>query len=211
MDIKKHISATLKREMEKRGLNFMEFSTELGIPRTTLQGYLKGTSSPQADSLEELADKLGISPAELVSGKEPPGNAGISCLEPVLMELPALHPRALPIAQDAISLLQYAFRLSDDLSAPEKTASAEEPAGAVYQYFLHELRAPLHRSPAYGILVKERVGEDWVTIAVVAPFSRDKDAVTQLANRCTELQLSPEHLLDAIQDFLSQHALTAVF
>lgn len=210
MEIKKHISATLKREMEKRGLNFMEFSTELGIPRTTLQGYLKGTSSPRADSLEELADKLGISPAELVSGKEPAGNAGISCLDPILAELSALHPRALPIAQDAISLLQYAFRLSDDLSAPKK-AAAEEPAGAVYRYFLHELGVPLHRSPAYGILVKEHVDENWVTIAVVAPFSRDKDAVTQLAKRCTELQLSPEHLLDTIQDFLSQHALTAVF
>lgn len=211
MEIKKHIAATLKREMEKRGLNFMEFSTELGIPRTTLQGYLKGTSSPRADSLEELAGKLGISPAELVSGKESPGNTGVSCLDPVLVELSALHPQALPVAQDAVSLLQYAFQLSEDLYAPKETAAAEGPSGAAYRYFLHELKAPLHRSPAYGILVKEHVDEGWVTIAVVAPFSRDKDAVAQLAKRCTELQLSPEHLLDTIQDFLTQYALTTVF
>ena len=63
LEIKKNISATLKREMDKRGLNFMEFSTEQGIPRTTLQGYLKGISSPRTDTLEELAKKLGISPA----------------------------------------------------------------------------------------------------------------------------------------------------
>lgn len=37
MDIRENISATLKREKEKRGLTFMEFATELGIPRTTLQ------------------------------------------------------------------------------------------------------------------------------------------------------------------------------
>ncbi len=65
LEIKENIAATLKREMDKRGVNFMEFSTELGIPRTTLQGYLKGTSSPRADSLEDLAGKLGLSPAEL--------------------------------------------------------------------------------------------------------------------------------------------------
>lgn len=92
MEIKKRISVVLKSEMEKRGLNFMEFSAELDIPRTTLQGYLKGTSSPRADSLEELADKLGISLAELVSGKEQPKNKGAACLEPVFAKFRRFTP-----------------------------------------------------------------------------------------------------------------------
>lgn len=208
MEIKKNISATLKREMDKRGMNFMEFSTALGIPRTTLQGYLKGTSSPRTDSLEELANKLGISPAELISGREYPGNVGISCLDPIFMELPALHPHALPFAQDALSLLQSAFRLSDDLYRLEEVKAPAEQPDATYRYLLHELKSPSSRSPTYGILVKAHFAERWTTIAVVAPFSHDKEAVTQIVQRCTDLQLSPEHLLDIVQDFLTQRALT---
>lgn len=206
MEIKETISATLKREMDKRGLNFMEFSTELGIPRTTLQGYLKGTSSPRADTLEELAKKLGISPAELVAGKEYPDSMGISCLDPVLLELPSLHPLVLPAAENAVSLLQYVFRLSSDLNALDERTVPEEPSDAIYRYFLHELKSPSHHSPGYGILVKERFAESWATIAVVAPFSHDRAAVTQIIQRCTKLQLSPEHLLDIVQDFLTQCA-----
>ena len=61
MTIEKNIMATLKREMDKRGVNYAEFSAEINIPRTTLQGYLNDTSHPRADSMENLADKLGIS------------------------------------------------------------------------------------------------------------------------------------------------------
>lgn len=43
----------------------VHFAASKGIPRTTLRGHLKGTSYPRADSLEELAGKLGIFPAEL--------------------------------------------------------------------------------------------------------------------------------------------------
>ena len=70
MDINKNISAVLRRELDRRGLNFMEFAKDLDIPRTTLYGYLKGTTSPRADSLEELAKKLGISPAELIADRK---------------------------------------------------------------------------------------------------------------------------------------------
>ena len=54
MKIEKNIMATLKREMDRRGMNYAEFSAEIGIPRTTLQGYLNGTSHPRADSIENL-------------------------------------------------------------------------------------------------------------------------------------------------------------
>lgn len=208
MQIEKNIAATLKKELNKRGARFQDFAQELGIPRTTLTGYMKGTSHPRADSLEYLAEKLGISLAELVSGEESPHNDGLACIEPVLMEIPALHPRAMPIARDAVSLLQDAFRLSDDLYGLKENEPEDESSDEVYRYFLHEMMIPSYRSPAYGILVKQRFGQGWVTITLVSAFSHDKRAVEQLAAHCTELQLSPIHLLDVIQDFLTGRALS---
>ena len=189
--------------MNRRGVGFMEFAEELGIPRTTLAGYLKGTSHPRADSLEYLAEKLGISLAELVSGDEYPPNRGISCLEPVLLEMAALHPRAVPIAQDAVSLLQTAFQMSDDLYDIEEAEQETENQEIVYRYLLHELRGAALRSPEYGILVKQRCAQGWSTIALIAAISRNKHEVEHLAACCTKLQLSPCHLLDVVQDFLT--------
>lgn len=169
---------------------------------------MKGTSHPRADSLEYLAEKLGISLSELVSGDGSPHSDGLPCIEPVLMEIPALHPRAIPIARDAASLLQDAFRLSDDLYGLKENEPEDESSDEVYRYFLHEMMVPSYRSPAYGILAKQRFGQGWVTITLVSAFSHDKRAVEQLAARCTELQLSPIHLLDVIQDFLIGCALS---
>lgn len=208
MQIERNISATLRKELNKRGIRFQEFAKELGIPRTTLTGYMKGTSHPRADSLEYLAEKLGISLAELVSGEESPHTDGLACMESVRMEISALHPRVIPIARDAVSLLQDAFRLSDDLYGLRENESADETNNEVYRYFLHEMMVPSYRSPAYGILAKQRFGQGWVTITLVSAFSHDKRAVEQLAARCTELQLSPVHLLDVIQDFLTGCALS---
>ena len=61
MNIDKNIAAKLKQEMSKRGVNYAEFAEELGIPRTTMQGYVNGTSYPRADSMKEPANRLGIS------------------------------------------------------------------------------------------------------------------------------------------------------
>lgn len=44
----------------------------------------------------------------------------------------------------------------------------------------------------------------WSTIARVAPFSGSKSAVLGLIDQCTKLQLAPEHLLDVVQDSLTQ-------
>ena len=140
-------------------MGFQEFAQELGIPRTTLTDYMKGTSHPRADSSEYLAEKLGISLSELVSGDGIPHNDGLPCIEPVLMEIPALHPRTIPIARDAVSLLQDAFRLSDDLYGLKENETEDESSDEVYRYFLHEMMVPSYHSPAYGILAKQRFGQ----------------------------------------------------
>ncbi len=208
MTIEKNIMATLEREMDKRGVNYAELSAEIGIPRTTLQGYLKGTSHPRADSMENLADKLGISVAELVSGEEHFVSVSNPDFDQILSNIPTLHPKVLPAAQQAVSMLKSLFRLSEELYAAENLNLDTPYQEAGYLYCLHEMWDPFRRSFSYGILVKECMHGSWPTIAVVAPFSGDRAAVLGLIDRCTRLQLDPEHLLDVVQDFLTQQLLT---
>ena len=115
MQIEKNISATLNYMMEASRKTKMEFSKDLDIPRSTLQGYLKGDKCLRSDSIEMIAKSLGISPAQLISGPECIDGFGISGLDSILLEIQALHPRARPLAKEAVSLLRDAFRISDEL------------------------------------------------------------------------------------------------
>lgn len=208
LKIEKNIMATLKREMDKRGVNYVELSEAIDVPRTTLQGYLNGTSHPRADSMENLANKLGISLAELVSGEEHFVSAVDSNFDQILSNIPSLHPTVLPVAQQAVSLLKILFQLSRDLYAAENMnidASCQNESYLLY--CLHEMWDPFRHSLSYGIQVKEYMHGNWSTIAMVAPFSSNRSAVLGLIEQCSKLQLSPDHLLDVVQDFLTQQAL----
>ena len=70
MQIEKNIAATLRHRMEAEKKSKLEFSKELGIPRSTFQGYLKGENCLRSDSIEEIAKGLNITPAQLISGPE---------------------------------------------------------------------------------------------------------------------------------------------
>ena len=212
MQIEKNISATLNYMMEASRKTKMEFSKDLDIPRSTLQGYLKGDKCLRSDSIEMIAKSLGISPAQLISGPECIDGFGISGLDSILLEIQALHPRARPLAKEAVSLLRDAFRISDELLGFEgrefqaQGAAPENPDGG-FKYFPHEMWDPFHMTHSYGISGKARLADGWTTVATVAAFSRDKTAVAGLAKRCTELQLSPAHLLDVVHDFLAKEPL----
>ena len=68
MKIRDNLAATIQTIMKEKGLSLEEASEELCISRTALQSYVKAHSNPRADTLELLAEKLGVSVAELVSG-----------------------------------------------------------------------------------------------------------------------------------------------
>lgn len=74
----------------------------------------------------------------------------------------------------------------------------------MYLYETLQMKAIPPSHAHYGILCKQMQNERWVPVAVAAPFSADMDAVTALAEKCTRLQLSPEHLIDVVSDFISQ-------
>ncbi len=112
MQIEKNIAATLQSKMRAAGKTKLEFSKELGIPRSTLQGYLKGDKCLRSDSIEELAKSLNISAAQLISGAEHAETFGSFNMMSLLAELQTLHPQAQILAREAVSLLEAAFRIS---------------------------------------------------------------------------------------------------
>ena len=210
MQIEKNIAATLQRKMNAAGKTKLEFSKELGIPRSTFQEYLKGDKCLRSDSIEELAKSLSISPAQLISGPEYADARGLFSADALLAELQTLHPRAQELAKEAVSLLQTAFRISaewDKLDTLSADPVSEVPESA-YRYVLYEAHGAARVPYAYGILGQQRLDGEWKTVAMIAPFSNDSAATAHLARLCTGQQLEPIHILDVIHDFMNTEART---
>lgn len=80
--------------MEERQLSLTEFSKELGIGKSSLQAYLNGQQNMRSDTIELIAEKLEITPAELVSypaEQQPPSENLHPLLEPVEKEFQAVN------------------------------------------------------------------------------------------------------------------------
>ena len=176
MQIEKNIAATLRHRMEAEKKSKLEFSKELGIPRSTFQGYLKGENCLRSDSIEEIAKGLNITPAQLISGPEDAAAESLR-LETLLPQIPALHPQAQRLAKDAIALLQTAFRVSQELMCIDAHASEQEAPEGTYRYFLQETWEPARMRCSYGLLGQQRQSGCWTTLAVISPFSDDRAAV----------------------------------
>lgn len=211
MKIEKNIAATLQRKMDAAGKTKLEFSKELGIPRSTFQGYLKGDKALRSDSIEEIAKSLDISPAQLISGPEYAEEYKLFPTDSLLAETLTLHPQAQGLAKEAVSLLESAFRISSELKRldPRDTGAAEQAPDDAYRYVLYETRGAARLFYTYGILGQKRVDNDWVTVTIAAPFSSSRQSVVQLAKLCTEQQLDPIHILDVIHDFMNTDARAA--
>lgn len=223
MQIEKNIAATLQNKMRESGKTKLEFSKELGIPRSTLQGYLKGEKCLRSDSIEELAKSLHISSAQLIAGPEHAGAFKPFSMCALLAEHQVLHPQAQALAREAASLLDAAFRISEEWKRLDAQSTAfvqenpidaqpapfvHEDPNAAYRYILYE-EYGFGRIPyAYGLLRQKRQADGWITIAIAAPFSNNRSGVVQLAECCTEHQLDPIHFLDVLHDFMDAEART---
>ena len=76
MPIKKNIAAFLQRYREENHLSIAELSIELGIAKSATVEYLNGDGNPRADTVDMIAEKCGVSAAEVISA-QPPGWAEI--------------------------------------------------------------------------------------------------------------------------------------
>lgn len=59
-ELRKIVSANLNRFMDNRGWNQIELSEKSGIPKSTINGYIKGTSLPTPGNSEKLAKALNV-------------------------------------------------------------------------------------------------------------------------------------------------------
>lgn len=206
MQIEKNIAAMLQLRMEATGKTKLELSKELGIPRSTFQGYLKGDKSLRSDSIEELAKSLDISPAQLISGPSYTDDGSLLGMEPPFAEFRTLHPQAQQLAQEALSLLQTAYRISDALNCLDEARAGEKPAEDSYRYALYESHGAARALYAYGILGQQKLESGWTTVVIAAPFSNNRPEASRLARICTERQLEPIHILDVVHDFMDMEA-----
>lgn len=71
MSISKNLARVLRIVKIARGLSYTEFSDELGVPKSSLTGYMNGTGNPRSDTLDMLAEKLGIPITAIVSDPLP--------------------------------------------------------------------------------------------------------------------------------------------
>ena len=71
MSINKNISDFIRRYKDEHQMSISEIAEELSITRSSVQLYLKGQGNPRADTLDLLAEKCGVSAAEIISAPAP--------------------------------------------------------------------------------------------------------------------------------------------
>ena len=67
MGIKHNLAKQLTTIRQQRGLSITEFSEELEIARSSLQDLLSGAGNPRTETIEHIANQLGIDPITLLS------------------------------------------------------------------------------------------------------------------------------------------------
>lgn len=67
MGLQHNLAAHLQEIRAARKLSLSEFSAELGIARSSLQSILRGASNPRMDTVELIAQSLGVEPTALLS------------------------------------------------------------------------------------------------------------------------------------------------
>ena len=112
MSIHENIAYYLSAYMREKNLSIEACAEELGIARSSLQTYLAGEGNMRIDTLKLLANKLNISPAQLISNW--------SIEQTVQTHLKSLHPDVQEIAHDVIKNAEYVQKLSDDIYVLEK-------------------------------------------------------------------------------------------
>lgn len=64
-DAKKIVKMNLERLMSARGMTQIDLSEKTGIPKTTINGYVKGTSLPTPGNTEKLSKVFNVSKDEI--------------------------------------------------------------------------------------------------------------------------------------------------
>lgn len=68
MGIQKNMALVIRTYKERKKLSTADLSDQLEVSRSTLQEYLNETGNPRADTIDHIAEKLGMDSAVLVTG-----------------------------------------------------------------------------------------------------------------------------------------------
>lgn len=71
MSISENMAFVLQRYKAKHNISIPDMARKLEIAPSTLQNYMKGMSNPRASTIELIAEKMGLSAAELISVSTP--------------------------------------------------------------------------------------------------------------------------------------------
>ena len=71
MSISKNLARVLQQHRLEHHLSIQDLADKIGIPRSSVEGYLNGTGNPRADTLERISQKTGIPRIEIVSDPAP--------------------------------------------------------------------------------------------------------------------------------------------
>lgn len=69
MPISENVAVFMRRYKEEHHLSIAELSDELGIAKNSTVDYLKGVGNPGANMVDLMAEKFGVSVAEIVSAQ----------------------------------------------------------------------------------------------------------------------------------------------
>ena len=185
MEIQKNISATMKRKLREYR-NQTEFAQELGIGHTTLQNLLAERCNPSADTIELLAKGLEMTPAQLISGETVPADRAFDLISGMVE---ALHPATQRTAKILLEDLCQVFLDSEELYEQ----------GSYWQYAVISPR-PFR----YALQAAEWTDRGWViTPAESKDFTDDRQIAEAAAELFTRSSLSPIHLEEAIEDYMT--------
>lgn len=108
MPISENIADFIRRYKEKNHLSIAELSEELGIAKSAAVDYLNGDGNPRADTVDMIAEKCGVSPAEIISA-QPPGWERAEMVERAARIFGGLPPerreRAVPLFLALVEIL----------------------------------------------------------------------------------------------------------
>ncbi|MBD5152396.1 MAG: helix-turn-helix transcriptional regulator [Oscillibacter sp.] len=72
MPISENVANFIRRYKDEHHLSIAELSDELDIGKSATVNYLSGDCNPQASTMDRIAEKCGVSVAEIISA-QPPG------------------------------------------------------------------------------------------------------------------------------------------
>lgn len=185
MEIQKNISGAMRKKLREYR-NQEEFARELGVGRTTFQTCLAGTGNPNAETIELLAKGMGVSPAELVSG----GVCSVDrAFELISAMLDTLHPSLKEAGIIQFEAMRQLFLLSEERCAKDRR----------WKYAVIEPQ-PFR----FAIKAAEKTKGGWqLTPTESRIFTDDYRVAKAAAELFTRSSLSPIHLNEAIEDYVS--------